>query len=469
MKQGEVQKQLAATNRWWRNPTGWAADDPDLRDAARAPFSYEPGALDNLAPGGLYVLRGPRRVGKSVEVKRTIQRLIANGVAPRRIVHMSVDGWRAGNLGLLVDAADHFLLPSDPPRLWFLDEITSIADGWPERIKWLRDNHAQFRTDTVVLTGSSAVNLTASVKALAGRRGPATDPDRVLLPMGFRTFCRLVGDGTLPESDRLRVADLTESTLKAATRDLAPWLDDLVRLWETYLLVGGFPRAVASYVTTREDDATLLRSLLDVIHGDAFRTSDWSRTQTIGFLRRLTEGLGSPANHSAIAEELGTSGTTVSRRVANLQEAFVVWPAHQERDMIPNLKAQAKLYFTDPIYSRLTGDAIAAVHLDLTLLSEQQLGLALVRGIERDQPGSYMEFDRVLYHRSATHREIDFVGRDFGGIAIESKYVDGRWRGESRTLEASRWRGIIATRTQIEVEEDLAAIPASLLAYLLDA
>ena len=72
MKQGEVQQMLTTTNRWWRNPRGWMADDPDLREADQAPFSYLPTVLENLTPGGLYVLRGPRRVGKSVQIKRTI-------------------------------------------------------------------------------------------------------------------------------------------------------------------------------------------------------------------------------------------------------------------------------------------------------------------------------------------------------------------------------------------------------------
>ena len=57
---------------------------------------------------------------------------------------------------------------------------------------------------------------------------------------------------------------------------------------------------------------------------------------------------------------------------------------------------------------------------------------------------------------------------EFGGMAIESKYIDGRSRGEAQTLAASRWRGVIATRTQIDVAEDLAAVPAALLAFPLD-
>ena len=166
MKRGEAQQLLIATNRWWRDPERWPAHDPDLRDAGHAPFRYQAGVLSNLTPGGLYMLRGPRRVGKTVEVKLAIGNLIAGGVEPRRIAHMAVDGLRSRDLGVLIDAAGS-LMPEGVRRTWFFDEITGITDGWPERIKWLRDNDAGFRTDTVVLTGSSAADLTAATKALA--------------------------------------------------------------------------------------------------------------------------------------------------------------------------------------------------------------------------------------------------------------------------------------------------------------
>ena len=105
MKRGEAQQLLIATNRWWRDPERWPAHDPDLRDAGGAPFRYQAGVLSKLTPGGLYTLRGPRRVGKTVEVKLTIRNLIAGGVEPRRIAHMAVDGLRNRDLGVLIDAA----------------------------------------------------------------------------------------------------------------------------------------------------------------------------------------------------------------------------------------------------------------------------------------------------------------------------------------------------------------------------
>lgn len=465
VKQGDVQRLLSATNRWWRDPIGWTDVDPDLREAAEAPYDYVPCPLDDLVSGGLYVLRGPRRVGKSVEVKRAIRALLLADVEPRRIVHVSVDGWRAGNLGLLVDAATQ-LTPDHGERFWFIDEITSIPDGWPDRIKWLRDNDARFRRDTVVLTGSSASSLTSSVKALADRRGQATDPDRVLLPMGFRTFADLTGPDPLPdEVVGLRLADLTQAVLRAATSRLVPWLDQLVMAWESYIQIGGFPRAVSRWIVHREVDEALRRGLLDVIAGDAFGRADWSRTQTMGFLDRLVAGLGSPANHTAIAEDIRVSPATVSRRLDDLREAFVIWTAYREDQMRPKLRAQEKVFFTDPIYARLTYDGPP----DLTTLSEQQLGMSLLRHIEARHPGRYLDGDRVMHHRTATRKEVDFVSPDLGDLAIESKYVDGRWRAEAATLRASRWRGIVATRSVLDLDDaDVMAIPTAMLAWLVD-
>ena len=90
---------------------------------------------------------------------------------------------------------------------------------------------------------------------------------------------------------------------------------------------------------------------------------------------------------------------------------------------------------------------------DPSALSEQQLGMALLRSFERDHPGSYMKFDRVLHHRTRTRKEIDFVGPGLVGIAIESKYVDGRRQRDAQILVASGWRGIVATRSELNLDD----------------
>lgn len=469
MQYGEIQQRLSDSNRWWSDPESWVTSDPDLRRAAQAPFQYMAHVLTDLTPGSLYTLRGPRRVGKSVEVKKAIEALIIDGTDPRLIVYMSVDGWQADNLGRLVDAATVLQPPGH--RYWFIDEITSISDGWPHRIKWLRDNDGRFGDDTVVLTGSSAGDLGTATGTLLGRRGDAMNPDRVLLPMGFRTFASLRAEcrsQPLPPQGigLLAITDLGTNRLREAVHELAPWLHDLVMAWEAYLLTGGFPQAVADHITARSGDSPLPRSLLDLVHRDALHQTDWSRVQTSAFLERLAGGLGSPANRSTVANDVGTSASTVQRRITALQEAFVLWPCYRSYNLQPQLRAQEKLYFTDPIFTRILTD----LPIDSSLLSEQQLGMALLRGLERDEPGSYLEFDRLLHHRNKSGTEIDFVSTAFSGCAIESKYVDARWRRATRTLADSPWQGIVATRSVLDLEApDLLAIPSALLAWLIDA
>ena len=465
LKPGLIQQTLSDGNRWWRDPQGWALRDHELRAVREAPYDYTSGAVSNLTPGGLYVLRGPRRVGKSVEVKQAIEALIAAGVDPRRIVHMSVDGWAADDLVRLVRAA-RSLLPDNDRRYWFIDEITSIMDGWPHKIKWLRDNDPLFHDDTVVLTGSSSSDLSESIGILAGRRGRITDADRILLPLGFRAFVKLARSAEVPTTNlRLKVGGLDPPRLKEAAYTLAPWLDVLVDAWDTYLWVGGFHRAVTAYLISRDVDEGFQHELFEIVDRDALRRASWSRTETAAFLRRMTKGLSSHTNQSSTAGDLGVSPPTLRSRIDDLCAAFVLWPCHRENRLRPQPRSQRKLYFTDPVYTRL----VPGPAPEFSVLSEQQLGLALLRSIEARDPGSYLDFDRILYHRTPSRTEIDFVGPDLGDMAIESKYVDSRWRTPTRTIRASKWRGIIATRTVLDLESpDLMAIPTAMLAWLVD-
>lgn len=65
MSPTEIDAELIAANPWWRNPQGWEASDVQIRVARQSALSYEPRPLHGLTIGGLYILRGPRRVGKS--------------------------------------------------------------------------------------------------------------------------------------------------------------------------------------------------------------------------------------------------------------------------------------------------------------------------------------------------------------------------------------------------------------------
>ena len=45
----------------------------------------------------------------------------------------------------------------------------------------------------------------------------------------------------------------------------------------------------------------------------------------------------------------------------------------------------------------------------------------------------------------------------------------GRWRRDAQTLRASGWRGIVATRSELNLDDpQVAAVPVALLAWLVD-
>ncbi len=327
-----------------------------------------------------------------------------------------------------------------------------------------------------MLTGSSAQGLAGARKALAGRRGPARSADRTLLPMGFADFVRANGL-VLPAAEPLAIADLVSSEAREVAFALTPFLADLVRLWESQLRVGGFPQAVASWLATGDVAPAFTDALWDVVHGDAITGDRFTASQSGQLMGELTGALTATVSVSGLARELDVGRETLNRRLADLAEHFLTWPCHREQGLRARPAAQSKWYFVDPVLARLAALRRHGAEPDHTMLSEQQVGVALLRSLDAAWShgggadvgyGSVSDADQVLYYRSSTGAEIDFVGRSFGGTAVESKYVDGGWRRAAATLRASPWRGVMATRSVVEWGDDVVALPAPILALLLE-
>jgi uncharacterized protein len=470
-KIGLLAQELSRTNTWWKN-SAWWKHDPDLIDAEQLDLDYRPDCLAGLERGGLYILRGPRRVGKTVAIKQTIRAMIDNGTDPRSIVAASADGWVEHDLRTL---AQNTALPPLRPgahRWWFIDEVTAIKGDWPAQVKWLRDNDPAFRSATVVLTGSNARGLSEAVGLLAGRRGPVVRPDRTLFPMGFATAARVLKP-ELPVVDSLDVADLSSRPAAERFADLLPHLDDLVNAWEIYLGCGGFPVAVAARRRGDTVPEQFNDALFDVVQRDAFIRSSLSESVTAALLNRIVLGLCSPFNISIAARDVGLTNDTMTRRVNDLLDAYLVWTCPQADDTswIPRHGSMSKLYFIDPLHAHMANHRNAGyAGPDLTALVEQQIGMALRRRLDTSAPGRWAEHDQLLHVRTNSRKEIDFVGPDLGRLAIESKYTEsGSWRREAATVVASKYFGILTTKNVLDTRtSDAWAVPAAILAYLID-
>lgn len=322
-KIGQLTQELAAGNPWWKDPERWTARDVDLSEAASSGIEYASGALDDLTLGGLHVLRGPRRAGKTVSIKQAIQGLIEGGVPSTHVVHAAVDGRAAKDLRTIIQNATIPPIPTGASRYWFLDEVTSVTGDWASQIKWLRDNDRDFRSSTVVLTGSNAAGLTEARGAFAGRRSGGSDLDRLLLPIGFRTFADLTNEER-PDLPELVPADLHTRTGRDAFNHVLPWLDVLVRTWERYLQYGGFPLSVAAVAKREMIPESFIQDLFEVIAGDAFSASRLSAAKEMALLERIWEGMASPLNISNVAEDVDVTRGAVDKHVDYMRDAFLL-------------------------------------------------------------------------------------------------------------------------------------------------
>jgi predicted AAA+ superfamily ATPase len=461
---GLLTADLGRTNPWWGDP-GWAARDPQLRAAAAAPFAYEPAVLADVAPPNLYTLRGPRRAGKSTVLKQTIARLCRE-VDPRRIVHVAADLLRhARDLTTILQAARALFPDVAEPRYVFVDEVSTVQE-WHLALKWLRDNTA-LASDCVVMSGSSAADVAAGTESLAGRRGPAVGTDRLLLPMAFPEFVRCAGY-PLPAPPRVPLADFRAEAGRAAGRDALVHLGALVDAFEAYLAVGGFPQAVADFRRGGQVSPGFLRDLWDVVQSDLRRAGVSRPEVCLRLLGRLLHGTCAPVSFRKLGEELGIDQRTAAAWTDALADAYLAVVLFKEAAGVPDVNSQRKVYLADPALALLP-EALApgAPPAEPGQLAQTVLTLALFRATNGNAVDRFRQPQRLFYHTTRRHTEIDFLVLP-ERMAAESKYVDTVDRRDGRAMVENLGGGLLLTRTAAEIEAGLTFVPAPIFCWLLE-
>jgi predicted AAA+ superfamily ATPase len=167
----ELTEDLYSLNPWWRGHPGISI--PSFR---RWPFKRLWHCLhQGMAPATL--LRGPRRVGKTVLLRQILQQLLDDGVEPNRILYLAFDeipslkGFHDPVLSVarwfeqtILQRTFNAAAQAGKPAYLLLDEVQNLT-SWAEQLKHLVDNH----TVRVIVTGSSSLRIEAGRDSLAGR------------------------------------------------------------------------------------------------------------------------------------------------------------------------------------------------------------------------------------------------------------------------------------------------------------
>jgi uncharacterized protein len=490
VRDDEIRGRLGQVNPWWRavatqgDPCAWAAEDRVLRDRARYDLGYRAQTLADLATepldDRLILLRGPRRVGKSVVLKDTALALCRrDDVDPRQIIYLPADAMTARDLTRAIVLGRELTRSVDTGqsparRVWLLDEVTGI-DDWTSTLKYQRDNTA-FGDDTVVCTGSSWSD-TGEVERdlLAGRSGSgAARRVRLLHPMRFGDVLAATRPD-LPRPETVETWRLQGDTARRIVADLELFADDLDLAWQSYLTSGGFPRAVAEHTRTGFVGRAFLEDLEAWLHRDVDRDGPLDSIPRL--LAELHARCTSPLNRSATATELSyPNRQTFDLRLNRMVRNFAAVWCHQITDRGERVSgAQSKLYLADPLLSWLGHHLRAGTPPpDMTALSEAALAVHLAIAVDNRQPGRWINGDAIGYVRTSRGGEIDFgplpVPTSAGTALttpLEGKWVTRAWRPEALSTEHKFGGGILATKNITDLGHPAWAVPAPTVALML--
>lgn len=481
MRDDELRQLLRGRNPWWRlaasgrDPAEWASADPTLMGADEVGIHYDPDVLEDVQPPGLWVLRGPRRVGKSVTAKRLLARLCRReDVDARRVIYFSADGFRSQDLRRTF-ALGHDLTAvsgaEDTPRTWVVDEITAVAN-WIPVVKELRDN-TQLAGDAVVLTGSSAADLDEARRGLGAGRTGVANPFRLLLPMTFREYLTTTA-ADVPLPSPAPVDLLQSAQVRAAATELEPFIDVLDLAWQRFLECGGFPRAVGEHHRDGSVSAEFTFDLLSWLTGDV--DPDGPSESVPRLLAELEQRSSSPLDIRNTADVLGMSRERLRVRLARLTSTFgAFWctQADERGQQIPG--SQSKLYLLDPVIAQLPSLRDGTFRpASMTRLTEGQLALEMARAIDRIHQDRFVEQRAVSYVRTGAGNEIDLApvpvhrsGTETWSVPIECKWVTRNWRSEALTMRGRYGRGIMATKNILDTSDGVWAVPAPMVALFL--
>lgn len=398
-------------NPWWETPEA-IKSDIKIREFDAQKFQYHHPFLKTFPThlDAILTLRGPRRIGKTTLVKLIIRNLLLDlEIPPENVFFYSCDQVADfKELSTILQEYLSFIRPRTKERVFiFLDEISFVRE-WQRAVKTFADT-GQLQHTTCLLTGSSTIDLTFSSERLPGRRGSFFKPDINLLPLTFGEFVQLVK----PE-----LAKKAKPSFHLAS---------FQKLFDDYLLIGGFPNAINEYYQKGFISSTTFEAFIKWIEGDLHKIGK-SEQLANQILERIFTHLTTPVSWYKLAKEAGIgSHATVIDYVEILERLFVLFNTKcflvgQQR---ADVKKNRKIYFTDPfIYNCLYAYVNGFLDEAFTFTTKQTINAKTKpRLVENTVATHLSRIFSPLYYGKFKELEIDFVGKKRGDLHFfEVKY-----------------------------------------------
>jgi len=80
--------EIVDQNPWWKHGADFTQYDHTFRKIS--PIYFKRKEIE-LKKGNVYIIRGPRQVGKTTYLKHTVKNLLDRGINPRHVLYLSLD------------------------------------------------------------------------------------------------------------------------------------------------------------------------------------------------------------------------------------------------------------------------------------------------------------------------------------------------------------------------------------------
>ena len=492
---------LAYWNDWWRTRE-FPQNDANIHDWSLSAFKWKARLSETIEDEEIiYVLRGPRRVGKTTLLKLRIKKLLEKGILPENIFYFPCDAVETPKQ--LMSVIDNYLSKQRGRNQWaylFIDEVSMLVE-WQKAIKLLIDA-GRFRDCTVILTGSHSIDLRKGSESLSGRRGKIEKlkygtPDKILLPAKFAEYIETLDPKLSNELRQLWLLSLknrkamflqlAHGMIPLELERLALFTKELELLLDQYMLTGGIAQATHQYVSRRKIAEGTYATFVNFMVRDICR---WKHRENYArqILRRIFEVIPSHISWNKLAEGTDIKDSKTAESYVNiLKDSFVVAYYYQlnVEKASPHYASDKKIYFQDPfIFHACRGWVYGKRAFDLSQkflgspesksrLAECLVSNHLSRFMFNLYPSSLFDPSNYVFYWKTKKKELDFaVELDGKFLPIEVKYSNNIQKDDAKGIydfmKTSRSHdfGIITSKSRLEAGKKYTIVPLPILLLL---
>lgn len=325
---------MVLDNPWWES----GKIDKDFIQFPRRAYLndfYE--SVTDLSVRRAVILMGPRRVGKTVMIYHSIDRLISSGVDPRKIIYVSVDTPIYNNISLeeFFSLARKALKNEDSYEGYyvFFDEIQYLKN-WEVHLKSMVDT---FRSSRFVASGSAA----AALKMKSNESGAGRFSDFLLPPLTFFEYIQFKG---------------LDSLVVKSNNGISPYdtinIEELNHHFIDYINFGGYPEVVFSETIRRNPGQYIKNDIIDkVLLRDLPSLYGISDIQELNKLFvHIAFRSGNEFSYESLTREAGIKKETIKRYLEYLEAAFLIKVVNRIDQNAKRLQrvTSFKIYLTNP-------------------------------------------------------------------------------------------------------------------------